>query len=420
MDSRYSHPQIAALRHPQAQYTRWAQVEREVAAAQAHEGLIPEEAATAICDTRAPTPHEVEHFERETRHDVAAFLIAFGNLVGVEHKRWIHYGLTSSDLVDTANARSLYYADRTLLAGVRNLGAQLRAHTDAWYPNLIRLGRTHGQPAEPIPFSRQLERLWAGLLRGRAYLTRSQVPMKLSGPVGTYAYNPPAVEARVAGALALSVDAYSSQVVGRECYAAHAAAVLSLATACEQIGWFIRSGARDGELSEAFDRGQVGSSSMPHKRNPVRAERLCGLARVARGYLMPILETAGALLDERDISNSSVERVALWDLIELTAWMLDEAADLIAGMKVHERQIADNLRGLALPTPAARLWMSVQLGSDREEAHRYISNGGDGAMGAHINIPEVWEAYNAAMEPAWYARHLPGSQERGYDDHRGN
>lgn len=403
MDSRYTHHRLADLwsRHTTIGY--WTCVEQATADAQAKLGLIPLEAARAINAAGPPSVAMVDAAEFRTHHDLAAFVEAFSNLVEAAHRRWVHHGLTSSDIVDTANAIRISQATRILCGDAQKLTHELAAlgqRHPVW-----RLGRTHGQAADPVRFDWQMARLAAAVDRAANALEVGGVPMKLSGPVGSYAYNPEGVEFTVAQDLGLDVCQHSSQVVPRDFYARWAFDVVQLACAVEAIATEIRIGAQDGidELTEYFEPGQVGSSAMPHKHNPIRSERLCGLARVARAYLFPILETSGGLWSERDISNSSVERVALRDLACLTGWMVTEATAVVQGLLVHNVTIADNLATLALPTPAARLWHAVRSGVERDVAYQHIQKGESGVQAAENN----WREWDLMSRVEWYGLNYP-------------
>jgi adenylosuccinate lyase len=305
---------------------------------------------------------------------------------------WLHHGLTSSDLVDTANAYRFHLATEELVLLAHRLTGEID-YLITRHDGLVRVGRTHGQQAEPVLFSDQLNRWRAALARARDAVTRESPPMKLSGAVGSYAYNSRAVEGTVARRLGLRADTSASQVVARDHYSSWAFGVVALANVCERIATEIRLGAQSeiAEFSERFNEGRVGSTAMPHKRNPVRSERICGLARVARGFLVPILETDAGLWGERDISNSSVERIALRNLVVLVGWMLTETQGILFDLEVHDQQMARHLANLPLPTPAAQLYVAAQFGHPREYAHRMISGG-------QAEQLVLDEAYQAALD----------------------
>lgn len=408
MDTRYEHPALAKLWAPQRTINYWTYVEQAVAAAQAQADLIPADAAAAIQAATPPGSGEVAYWEGVTQHDVAGFVRALQDRVLDEDaKRWVHYGLASSDVVDTANAMRLRDAAH-LLADEAVILREALSNRALDHRETYRIGRTHGQAAEPVKFAAQLRRLRAVVARAANGLLTNPVPMKLSGPVGSGAYNPPDIENLVMQQSGLSADGCASQVVARDYYTTWAFHVLQLALAVEGIATEIRLSAQTGieEIAEPFGAEQVGSSSMPHKRNPVRSERLCGLARLARGLFLPILETSGALWGERDISNSSVERVALRDLVVLTGWMLSECTDLVTDLVVDAERMRDNLaRDLPLPTSSAQLWLAIQAGQDREATHARLRRGQTAVeWRTDQPRPEYEVEYLAASRPEWYYR----------------
>lgn len=405
MDTRYEHPGLALLWAPDTTLLYWHTVECVVALAQGRSGRIPADSAQAIAQSPPPTPDEVAAEEERTRHDLAAFVHCMARNVPEPHRRWVHYGLTSSDVVDTANAIRAKRATEVirretdaLLDALQNMGER--------YRHALRIGRTHGQHAEPTSFGHQCLALRSRVLRAQWHLTNLPLPMKLSGPVGTGAYNPPPIQRSVAHELGLTLDPHSTQVVARDYYTTWAHGLVLLACACEAIATEIRIGAQTeiDELVEPFLPGQVGSSAMPHKRNPVRSERLVGLARVARGLFLPVLETTGALWGERDISNSSVERSALRDLTVLVGWMVAETVDLVQNLVVDVDQMEATVREQRLPSSAARLWLAVRHGVDREEAYRDIQSPGAGTDAPRD--PSTWDDWDAASDPLWYLRNL--------------
>lgn len=405
----YRHPEIDNLWTQRFTLDMWTAVEQATAAAQAVHGLIPDEAADAISQTKPPPVGEVHRHEKRTHHDVAAFVAAFAESTYAVGRPYVHLGLTSSDLVDTGNALRATRINEILSATSWHLAETLltlaRTHRDT-----PRLARTHGQAAEPTSFGIQLHRLSIRVSRARYGLERNPLPMKLSGAVGQYTYNPPEIENAVMRHFNLPADGAATQVVGRDYYAAWAFTMVQLAGAVESIATEIRLAAQSGidEIREGFGDEQVGSTAMPHKRNPIRSERLCGLARVAFGFLHPIFSTANGLWGERDISNSSVERESLRSLSGLVGWMVTECADLVANLEIRHDRMGSNLaRELDLPTPAARLWMSQRLGASRDEATRQIQENAAILVGSRVDDQGVWADETLAREPEWYWRNHP-------------
>ena len=339
MIPRYTRPQIGEVWTPQAKMEAWLEVELAATEAWAQEGAVPAEAAVAARANAAFTVEAVDERERVTDHDVAAFVDVVAASVG-EHGRWIHYGLTSSDVLDTALALQLRRAGEIVVAGARAyrdaLIARALEHRDT-----LCVGRTHGVHAEPTTFGlrlagfafeadRNLERLAAAF---------EQLAFgKLSGAVGTYASIPPAVEARVMERLGLRREDVATQVVPRDRHAVLTAAIAVAGGGLERFATEVRNLQRTEvrEVEEPFAAGQKGSSAMPHKRNPIRTERITGLARVLRGYAQAGFENI-ALWHERDISHSGAERVILPDATILLDYAQDLAAKVAAGMTVRSR-----------------------------------------------------------------------------------
>jgi adenylosuccinate lyase len=377
---RYSLPEMAALFSDEARFEMWLEVELLAVEGWAEVGTIPREAAAAV-RARAPkvTPELVAAIndrERVTDHDVAAFVDVVQDAIGPPEGSWVHYGLTSSDVVDTALCVTLTRAADLLLDASGALVAALKARAlefmDAPMP-----GRTHGMHAEPTTFGAKLA-LWclqADRDRGRLRAARAKIAVgKLSGAVGTYSNIDPRVEEHVCRALGLTAVP-ATQVIARDRHAELLWACASVGATIEMIGTEIRHLARTevGEVEEAFGSGQKGSSSMPHKRNPILSERLSGLARVLRGYLGAGLEDV-ALWHERDISHSSVERVILPDACLLTYYVMRRAAGLVQNLVVHtdrmRSNVVDGSFGLVFSQPV--LLTLVESGLERDAAYRIV------------------------------------------------
>ncbi len=380
MIPRYSPADMAALFSDTARFAMWLEVELLATEAQAALGVVPEEEA-ATCRAKAPTVDDVfvaDVLEREkiTDHDVAAFVDVVQERIGAPAGSHIHYGLTSSDVVDTALCATLTRAADLLLADLDAFVAALKARA----LELLHVpvtGRTHGMHAEPTTFGAKFA-LWALQAdrdRRRMRAARDGIAVgKLSGAVGTYSNIDPEVEARVCAALGLT-PVPATQVVARDRHAEYFYACAAVGSTIELMCTEIRHLARSelGEAEEPFGIGQKGSSAMPHKRNPILSERLCGLARLQRGYLGAGLEDV-ALWHERDISHSSVERVALPDASLLACYMLRKATGLAAGLVVHPERARQNLTEgtLGLVFSQSVLLALVSDGLTRDEAYRIV------------------------------------------------
>jgi adenylosuccinate lyase len=367
---------MRAVWSEEAKLTRWLQVELAATEAWAELGVVPAEAANELrARAEAPTPERVAEIEQRTQHDVAAFVDAVAEQVGPA-ARWLHYGLTSSDVLDTALALQLQEAGRLLLAGVDHaLGSVVRRADE--HRRTVMAGRTHGVHAEPITFGVKLAGWAFELMRGRGRLEHALEEVrvgKLSGTVGLYAGGNPEVERLVCERLGLEREPVSTQVVPRDRLAALLGTLALVASSIERFATEIRHLARTEvrEVMEPFGREQKGSSAMPHKRNPVVAERLCGLARVVRAAAAVGLENV-ALWHERDISHSSAERVVLPDAFLALDYMLDRFAWLVSGLIVDPARMLENLeasRGLVF---SPRLLTAlVESGLARDEAYRLV------------------------------------------------
>jgi adenylosuccinate lyase len=399
MIPRYSPPDMAALFTDAARFSRWLEVELLATDAQAAVGVVPT-ADAATCRAKAPTVDEVfvaDVLERErvTDHDVAAFVDVVQERIGGPAGSWIHYGLTSSDVVDTALCATLTAAVDLLLADLDHFIVALKDRALELLDVPV-TGRTHGMHAEPTTFGAKFA-LWALQAdrdRSRLRAARAAVAVgKLSGAVGTYSNIDPEVEARVCAALGLR-PVPATQVIARDRHAEFFYACASIGATIELMCTEVRHLARSelGEAEEPFGAGQKGSSAMPHKRNPILSERLCGLARLLRGYLGAGLEDV-ALWHERDISHSSVERVALPDTALLTCYMLRKATGLAAGLVVHPERALDNLTngsfGLVFSQPV--LLALVSAGLSRDEAYRIVQRDARAAWAERRSLRQVLE-----------------------------
>jgi adenylosuccinate lyase len=375
MIDRYARPAMQAIWSDEGRYRRWLDVELAVCDVLAERGAIPAEAARAVRERARFDPARIAEIESEVRHDVIAFLTNVAEHVGPE-ARFVHYGMTSSDVIDTALALQIRDAGALLLEGADALLAALRRRAEE-HRRTPAVGRTHGVHAEPTTFGLKLLVLHEAVRRGRERLARAtgQAAVgKISGAVGTLAHLEPEVEETVCARLGIGFEAAATQVVQRDRHAEWVTALALLASTCDQIAVELRHLARTEvrEVEEEFGGAQKGSSAMPHKRNPWRLENVSGLARVVRGYAVAALENM-ALWHERDISNSSVERVILPDAALALDFMLHRLAGLVDTLVVHPERMRENLeltRGLVFS--GALLLELARKGLSREDAYRLV------------------------------------------------
>jgi adenylosuccinate lyase len=358
-------------------YQLWARVETLVLAAHAKAGTVPASAVGPVRAAPPPTPEAVAEVEAVTDHDVIAFLTAWAdNTAPRDAAAYVHYGMTSSDLLDTALALQLAEATDLLVAGATRLVAVLREHALA-HRGTLRVGRTHGIHAEPDVWGHRVADFAFAMARSRDRLARARDAVavgKLSGPVGTYSNIDPAIEASVMAELGLRPADVSTQVVFRDGIAEWISALAVTATVCEAIALEIRHGQRTEvrELAEPFRVGQKGSSAMPHKRNPIRAERIGGIARIVRGYVTPVTEGI-PLWHERDISHSSTERIALPDAAIATDYLLHLTTSVMQGLVVDGARMRANLESTGgLIYTSSILLELVAAGMSREDAYALV------------------------------------------------
>jgi len=377
MIGRYTRPEMGRVWSEAHKYELWCRVETLVLEEQAAAGTVPPDSVAAVRAAAPPSPEAVAAHEAVTDHDVIAFLSAWAdNTSPREAAAYVHFGLTSSDLLDTALALQLTEASDLLIAQASELVAALREHGLA-HAGTLRVGRTHGIHAEPDVWGHRVADFAFAVARCRDRLARAREAVavgKLSGPVGTYSNIDPAIEAAVLPRLGLRPADVATQVVFRDGIAEWASVLALLATACDAIALEIRHGQRTEvrELAEPFAAGQKGSSAMPHKKNPTRSERICGLARVVRGYVTPVTEGM-ALWHERDISHSSVERVALPDAAIATDYLLHLTTGLVSGLVVDTARMRANLEltGGLIYTSSVLLAL-VTAGMSREDAYALV------------------------------------------------
>ncbi len=422
MIPRYSLPQMAAVWEERAKYRRWLDVELKAVEAWATLGVVPSEDAAAIRDRATEVdPERVEEIEQTTNHDVIAFLTALGEKIGPS-SRWVHYGMTSSDLLDTALGMQMRDACDLLLGKVDTLVALLKRRA-VEFRDVVCVGRTHGVHAETTTFGLKVA-VWAfEMARDRERLRRAREAVavgKISGVVGTYASVDPFVQDHVCSSLGLSGAEASTQVVQRDRHAELVSACAITAGTLDKIATEIRHLQRTEvrEAEEPFKKGQKGSSAMPHKRNPIICERITGLARVVRAAVVPAMENM-TLWHERDISHSSVERVILPDTTIALDYMLQLTIDVVEGMRVDAARMRQNLDATGgLVYSQSVLLSLVDAGMTREDSYGAVQRAAmrtweDGTPFKQtlLNEPAVAAAINsdaldAIMDPSRYLTHL--------------
>jgi adenylosuccinate lyase len=374
---RYTLPEMGEIWTEAYKLKTWLQVEIAVCEAQAELGYIP---AAAVAEIKAKAqfdPQRVLEIEQEVKHDVIAFLTNVNEYVG-EAGRYIHLGMTSSDMLDTALALQLVASLDVLTTQLEALIQAIRYQAQE-HRNTVMIGRSHGIHAEPITFGFKLAGWLAEVLRHRdrlCYQKRAIAVGKISGAVGTYAHIDPQIEALACQKLGLEPDPASTQVVSRDRHADFLNALALLAASIERFAVEIRNLQRTDvlEVEEYFSKGQKGSSAMPHKRNPIRSERLTGMARLVRGYAVAGLENV-ALWHERDISHSSVERVAFPDACILTHFMLVEMTDLVKHLLVYPENMSRNMNVYGGVVFSQRVLLAlVDKGLSREDAYAIVQS----------------------------------------------
>ena len=392
MIERYSLPEMAAVWSEPRRLELWQRIEVLAARGWAAAGVVPEEAAEAIAAAPAVDPAVWKAREEETRHDLAAFVDVLADSVG-EHGRWVHYGLTSSDVLDTAVGAQLREAADLLLDRVVALflAVQRRAveHRDT-----VMVGRTHGMWAEPTTFGHKLAGFGFALVRAYRRLEaagHTAAYGKVSGAVGNHSTVPPEVERHVLDALGLQAEPAATQVVGRDRHAAFLAALALVGATLERLATEIRHLQRSevAEVAEPFFEGQKGSSAMPHKRNPILSENVTGLARLLRGWALAGMDDV-ALWHERDISHSSVERVALPDACLALDFALARMERVVAGLVVDADRMRSNLeatRGLVFSQQA--LLALIRSGMDRDQAYRTVQKASSEAVATGRHLRET-------------------------------
>ncbi len=399
MIPRYTRPEMGRIFSDQNRFDQWLAVELAASEALAETGEVPAEAASLLRAHASFDVDRIHAIEREVKHDVISFTTAVSERMAAaghaDASRWLHYGLTSNDVVDTAQALQLKQASALLLAAARTLAASLQRRAYE-YKDTVQIGRTHGIHAEPITFGLKIASWYDEMQRNIARLEAAAEDLrvgKISGAVGTYGHIGPEAEERICARLGLKSPAITSQIISRDRHAAWVAALAVLTATLEKIALEVRHLQRTEvrEAEEPFGAGQKGSSAMPHKRNPVTCEQICGLARVVRANAQAAFENI-ALWHERDISHSSVERVVLADSAILTDYLLAKTIWLVDGMRVFPQRMLQNLeatRGLIF---SGQLLLDLAAaGMLREQAYKVVQT----------HAMQAWESggdFRAAIE----------------------
>jgi adenylosuccinate lyase len=427
MIERYSRPEMARLWTSEAKYDSWLRVELAVCEVYARRGVVPGDALNRIKARAKVDPQRIDEIEATTRHDVIAFLTNLEESIGPD-SRYVHIGMTSSDVLDTALALQLQQASGLILAGVERLRAALRALALAHKTTLC-VGRSHGIHAEPMTFGLKAALWYAEAGRNLERMRRARETVrvgKISGAVGTFAHIDPDVEEEACHLLGLEPAPISSQIVQRDRHAEFMATLAIVAASLEKIAVEVRALQRTeiGEVEEPFAEGQKGSSAMPHKRNPVSSENITGLARLVRANAGAALENV-ALWHERDISHSSVERVILPDSTTLLDYMLNRYAGVLEGLRVYPERMRENMeRSFGLMYSQRVLLRLTEVGLARQPAYEIVQRNAmrawterrpfqellaaDPEVTAHLTPAALAECF----DPAWYLRNVDAIYRR--------
>jgi adenylosuccinate lyase len=412
MIARYTRPAMGAIWSEQHKYECWLEVELAASEALAELGEVPREAAQALRAHASFDLQRIQEIEREVKHDVIAFTTAVSESMQAqgagEASRWLHYGLTSNDVVDTAQALQIKNASAAIAKDLEQLLAALRKLAFE-HQHTVQIGRTHGMHAEPITFGLKVAIWWDELARQTRRFHAAAEEMrvgKVSGAVGTFAHLSPEAEEKICDRLGLRAAPISSQVLSRDLHANYVAVLAGIAASLEKIALEIRHLQRTEirEVEEPFAAGQKGSSAMPHKKNPVTCEQICGLARVVRSNAQAAFENV-ALWHERDISHSSVERIILPDSTILIDYLVSKTSWLIDGLVVHPERMKrnlDNTRGLIF---SGQLLLDLAAaGMLREDAYRLVQG----------HALRAWQAESdfrqAIQQDSEIARYLSAAQ----------
>ena len=427
MIDRYTRPEMAALWSEEAQFDSWLEVELAACAAWSELGVIPKEDVDRLYERASFDVGRIHEIEEETRHDVVAFTRAVSETLG-EERKWVHYGLTSSDVVDTAWMLRLKKAnehlDEALTRVTEALAVRAREHK-----RTVMMGRTHGVHAEPTTLGLKLALYYAEMLRHRTRFDAAVEDVrvgKISGSVGTFAHTPPDVERIACERLGLRPAEVSTQVLQRDRHAHYMSVLALIGATLEKIAVEIRGLQKSEvrEVEEAFRKGQKGSSSMPHKRNPIGSENITGCARLLRGYMVTAFENV-PLWHERDISHSAAERVIIPDATTILHYALHRMAGLIENLVVYPENMRANMdRTYGLYNSQRVLTMLIDKGLNREEAYDMVQPRamqaweegrsfrelveGDASITAHLSNEEI----DAAFDVNHHLQHVDAIFER--------
>lgn len=395
MIDRYTRPEMAKIWSLENQYQSWLQVEIAVDEAWSELGEIPKEDVEKIRENAKFDVDEIARIESVTHHDIIAFTRCVSESLGDE-KKWVHYGLTSTDVVDTAQGLRLKQANKILLEDIDNF-MEIVADKARQYKYTVEMGRTHGVHAEPTTFGLKLARWYSEMKRNRKRFIEAAKGVeagKISGAVGTFAEVDPIIEEKVCEKLGLRPQEISSQVLPRDLHAEYIATLALIATGLEEFATEIRSLQRTEihEVEEHFAKGQKGSSAMPHKRNPIGSENICGLARVCRGHIVTAYENV-SLWHERDISHSSAERIILPDITELLDYMLHRFGNIIKDLDVFPDRMMKNMNETHGLIYSGRVLLKlVNSGLSREKAYDTIQPLTAKCWAEHIPFRPLLEA----------------------------
>ena len=427
MIARYTRREMGAIWTEENKFRQWLEVELVAAEVPAEQGQIPSEAARALRAGARFDVQRIAEIEAEVKHDVIAFTTAVAENLGPE-SRYLHFGLTSNDVVDTAQALQVREASRLILDGLHRLGEVLKQRAFEFQDTAM-IGRTHGVHAEPITFGLKLANWFAENRRNLLRMERAAEEMavgKISGAVGNCAHIGPEAEAEICRRLGLQAAPISSQVIQRDRHAYYVGTLAVIAASLEKIALEIRSLQRTEvmEAEEPFGEMQTGSSAMPHKRNPEKVERICGLARVVRGHAVASLENV-ALWHERDIAHSSTERIILPDSCILLDYMLALFTDIVKGLQVYPERMRENLemtQGLVFSQRV--LTALIESGMSRQEAYGIVQANAMRAWKERVPFRGLLEAdadvtsrldaaaLDELFDYAYYTRHVDDSFRR--------
>ena len=421
MIDRYTRPEMADLWSEEQQFQSWLDVELAACAAWAELGVIPREDVDRLYEKARFDVDRIHEIEQQTRHDVVAFTRAVSESLG-EEKKWVHYGLTSSDVVDTAWSVRLVKANALLRDAIDRLLDVLAAKAREHKTTLM-MGRTHGVHAEPTTFGLKMALYYAEMQRNRARFEEAAEGVrvgKLSGAVGTFAHLPPEIERYTCEKLGLEPAPISTQVLQRDRHAHYMSTLALIGASLEKMAVEVRGLQKSEvrEVEEAFGKGQKGSSAMPHKRNPVGSENITGCARLLRGYMVTAYENV-ALWHERDISHSSAERVILPDATTILHYALHRFARIVENLVVYEDAMRRNMeRTFGLYNSQRLLLKLIDTGLSREEAYDLVQPRAMQAWEEQRSFkaivqeaPELTsrlseEAIDDAFDPAYHLRHV--------------